>query len=390
LNFQDRTQIYIKIVLPSCFAIFCLVCFCSFSDDAIPLGEGDVLSINILGYPQYSQAEAAIGPDGKISMPLIGDVEAAGMTTSQLRHLITEKFRAGEFLRDPRVFVTLIRSRSRFVSVIGPGVDEPGVYVLEGETRIMEIVARAKPNDRAMLGKVSVTRGDEQQELDLDKLLSQADLKQNIVLRPGDVINVPQDRESFAYIMGEVNKPGAIIVKSSVTLAEAIALAGGQTQNALVSEITVSHSGEELREVDFTLFLLEGDLSQNVVLKPGDIVNIPLDTKNFVNILGEVRSPGKIKLPLRGMNLLQALAQAGGATDDARFSRIRIISLDKAARMIDLDQAIETGDTSYVPMLSAGDTVFIPEKPMVWRKFTQLVAEIILLNTAISLIRQID
>jgi protein involved in polysaccharide export with SLBB domain len=190
--------------------------------------------------------------------------------------------------------------------------------------------------------------------------------------------------------MGEVNKPGAIIVKSSVTLAEAIALAGGQTQNALVSKITVSHSGEELREVDFTRFLLEGDLSQNVVLRPGDIVNIPFDTKNFVNILGEVKSPGKIKLPLRGMNLLQALAQAGGATDDARFSRIRIISLDKAARIINLDQAIETGDTSYVPMLSAGDTVLIPEKPMVWRKFTQLVAEIILLNTAISIIRQID
>jgi hypothetical protein len=58
--------------------------------------------------------------------------------------------------------------------------------------------------------------------------------------------------------------------------------------------------------------------------------------------------------------------------------------------MINLDQAIDTGDMSQVPMLSAGDTVLVPEKSMVWRKFTRLVAEIILLNTAISIIRDID
>ncbi len=381
---------YTSKILLFCFVMFYLICLCGFSDDSIFLGEGDILSINILGYPQYSRAEVAIGPDGKISMPLIGDVEAVEMTPSQLKLLIAEKFQTGKFLKAPHVFVTLIKSRSRFVSVIGPGVDEPGVYLLEGKTRIMEMVARAKPNDRAMLRRVSVTRDDEQQIVDLEKLLTQADLKQNIILRPGDVINIPQDRESFAYIMGEVDKPGAIVIKSSVTLAEAIALAGGQTQDALMSRITISHSGEKLREVDFTRFLLEGDLGQNIVLRPGDIINIPLDTKSFVNVLGEVKNPGKIRLPLRGMNLLRALAQAGGATDSAWLSHIRIISLDQPGRVVDLDQAIETGDTSSVPMLSAGDTVLVPEKPMVWRKFTRLVAEIILLNTAISIIRGID
>jgi len=376
--------------LPVCFIIFYLMCSYGLSDDEISLGEGDILSISILGYPQYSRAEIAVGPDGKINMPLIGDVKAAGMTSSQLRRLITEKFQAGEFLRDPHVFVTLVKSRSRFVSVIGPGVDEPGIYPLEGEARVMEVVAKAKPNDRAMLSRVSVTRGDEQRTVDLEKLLNRADLNQNILMQPGDVVNVPEDRESFAFIMGEVNSPRAITIKSSVTLAEAIALAGGQTQDALMSKITVSHSGEDLREIDFTRFLLEGDLSQNIVLRPGDIVNIPLDTENFVNVLGEVKSPGKIRLPLRGMNLLQALAQAGGMTDKAWLSHIRIVSLNRPGRMIDLDPAVDTGNTSDVPMLSAGDTVLVPEKRMVWRKFTQLVAEIILLNTAISIIRGID
>lgn len=370
-----------------CFVMFCFACPYGFSDVEMDLGEGDVLSINILGYPQYSMAEATVGPDGKINMPLIGDIKAAGLTPSQLSYLIAEKFQTGRFLKEPHVFVTLVKSRSRFVSVIGQGVNEPGIYPLEGETRIMEVVARAKPNDRAMLRQVSLTRGDQQQIINLERLLNQADLKQNILLQPGDVINVPEDRESFAFIMGEVNKPGAISIKSSVTLAEAIALAGGQTQDALMSRITVSHSGEELREIDFTRFLLEGDLSQNIILRPGDIVNIPLDTEDFVNVLGQVRNPGKIRLPLRGMNLLQALAQAGGVTDIAWLSHIRIISLDQPARMINLDQAIDTGDMSEVPMLSAGDTVLVPEKSMVWRKFTRLVAEIILLNTAISIIR---
>ena len=387
LNFKARTEMCSSKILLVCFAVFCLICSRGSSDDGISLGEGDILSINILGYPQYSKAEVTIGPDGKINMPLIGDIEATGLTPLQLRHLITEKFQTGRFLRDPQVFVTLVKSRSRFVSVIGPGVDEPGVYPLEGETRIMEVVARAKPNDRAMLRRVSVTRGDEQRTVDLEKLLSQADLEQNILIRPGDVINVPEDRESFAFVMGEVNNPRAIPIKGSVTLAEAIALASGQTQDALMSKITVSHSGEDLREIDFTRFMLEGDLSQNITLRPGDIVNIPLDTENFVNILGEVKSPGKIRLPLRGMNLLQSLAQAGGVTDRAWLSRIRIISLRQPGRMFNLEQAIDTGDTSSVPILSAGDTVLVTEKPLVWRKFTQLVAEIVLLNMAISIIR---
>lgn len=374
----------------SCFIIFCFLCSYGFSDDGIALGEGDALSISVLGYPQYSKAEVAVGPDGKINMPLIGDIKAAGLTPFQLRHLIAEKLRTGKFLNDPHVFVTLIRSRSRFVSVIGQGVNEPGVYPLEGATRIMEVVARAKPNDRAMLRRVSITRGNEQQIVNLEKLLEQADLKQNILIQPGDVVNVPEDRESFAFIMGEVNNPGAVPIRGGVTLAEAIALANGQTANALMSKITVSHSEEPLREIDFTRFLLAGDLSQNILLKPGDIVNIPLDTENFVNILGEVKNPGKIRLPLRGMDLLQALAQAGGVTNKAWLSHIRIISVGQPARVIDLEQAIDTGDTSRVPALSASDTVLVPEKPMVWRKFTQLVAEIILLNTAISIIRGMD
>jgi len=374
----------------SCFIIFCFLCSYGFSDDGIALGEGDVLSISVLGYPQYSKAEVAVGPDRKINMPLIGDIKAAGLTPFQLRRLIAEKLRTGKFLNDPHVFVTLIKSRSRFVSVIGQGVNEPGVYPLEGATRIMEVVARAKPNDRAMLRRVSITRGDEQRIVDLEKLLEQADLKQNILIQPGDVVNVPEDRESFAFIMGEVNNPGAVPIRGGVTLAEAIALADGQTPNALMSRITVSHSEEPLREIDFTRFLLAGDLSQNILLKPGDIVNIPLDTENFVNILGEVKDPGKIRLPLRGMDLLQALAQAGGVTNKAWLSHIRIIGVDQPARVIDLEQAIDTGDTSRVPALSASDTVLVPEKPMVWRKFTQLVAEIILLNTAISIIRGMD
>lgn len=381
---------YVVKIMFTWFAIFCLLCPCVLADDETLLDEGDILSVNILGYPQYSKAEATVGPDGKISMPLIGEVEAIGLTTSQLRELVAEKFRSEKFLKEPHVFVTLIKSRNRFVSIIGQGVEKPGIYPIEGETRIMEVVARANPNERAMLRSVSITRDGKQQMVDLEKLLNQADLTQNIVVQPGDVINVPEDKERFAFIMGEVNNPGAILLKGSISLAEAIALSDGQTQDALMSRITVSHKGEPLREIDFTKFMLEGDLSQNVLLRPGDIINIPLDTENFVNILGEVRSPGKIRLPLRGMDILQALAQAGGVTNRARLSHIRIIGVNQPAQMVDLEQIIDSGDTSNAPMLSASDTVLIPEKPMVWRKFTQLVAEIILLNTAISIIRGID
>ncbi|MBD3182960.1 hypothetical protein GF312_11765 [Candidatus Poribacteria bacterium] len=356
----------------------------------IPLSEGDVLIINVKGYPQYSSEETIIGSDGKISFPLIGSIAVHGLTSSQLAEVIRQKLIEGNYLKNPQVSVILVKTKSRLVSVLGRGVDEPGTYTLEGKTRIMEIVAGAKPNDKAMMRSISITRGTEQIKVNLENLLNKADMTQNLLLMPGDVINVPEDRESFAFILGEVNNPGPISIKGGITLAEAIASAGGHTERANLRRITVSHNGKPPLEIDFNRFLIKGDLSQNIKVSPGNVVNIPQDTENFVNVLGKVKNPGKINIPSQGMDLLQALARAGGVTEEARLSHIRIISLNSTIRRFDLKQVFQTGDTSSLPQLSAGDTILVPEKPMIWQKFAQLVAEIILVNTAISIIRGND
>ena len=138
-------------------------------------------------------AEAMVRPDGKISLPLLNDVQAAGLTPAQLREQITEAAR--QYVADPTVSVIVKQINSRKVFITGQ-VNKPGAYPLNGPTTVMQLIAVAG-------GILEFADGDNILVIRTEKgaptgyrvnykwVLEKKNLRQNIELKPGDTVIVP-------------------------------------------------------------------------------------------------------------------------------------------------------------------------------------------------------
>ena len=119
------------------------------------IAVNDKLFIAVWRVPDLSM-EVIVGPDGKISFPLLGDIDAAGRTLSELDAEITEKLK--EYVNDPQVSVVVREFAGDKVTVIGE-VRTPGIYKFTGRTRIMDIIALASGfTDRAKSASIVIVR----------------------------------------------------------------------------------------------------------------------------------------------------------------------------------------------------------------------------------------
>jgi polysaccharide export outer membrane protein len=155
------------------------------------IGAGDVLNINVWKEPSLT-GTVKVRPDGFITLPLINEVQVVGMTTSQLRKVLEKKYK--EFTVDPFVTVRLEAIASSEVFLVGQ-VNHPGALPLNGNETLLQILTRAGGlTIFADRGNIRVVRrdGDKVTEYisDYDGIIK-GDLKQDILLRPGDRIIVP-------------------------------------------------------------------------------------------------------------------------------------------------------------------------------------------------------
>lgn len=157
------------------------------------IGPGDVLQITVWKNETLSRI-APVRPDGKISMPLLHDVVASGLTAMQLRDKIATAL--GEFMPNPEVAVAVTDVRSLRVSILGE-VSKPGVLELRGETTILEAIAMAGGfKDFASPSKITIIRLDENGKtkrirFNYNRAVSASSDEENLVLRSGDVVVVP-------------------------------------------------------------------------------------------------------------------------------------------------------------------------------------------------------
>jgi polysaccharide biosynthesis/export protein len=155
------------------------------------IGFGDVLNVNIWKEPTLS-GTAKVRPDGYITLPLINEVQVVGLTTAQVRKLLEEKYR--EFTANPFVTVRVEGIASSEVFLVGQ-VNRPGPFPLNGNDTLLQLLARAGGlSIFAARDKIRVVRREGEKitefTIDYDAIL-QGDLKQDILLRPGDRIIVP-------------------------------------------------------------------------------------------------------------------------------------------------------------------------------------------------------
>ncbi len=235
---------------------------------------GDILDISVLGEPSVSGV-ATVTPDGKLVLHMAGEIPAAGRTLPQLTQMITEELR--QFVRDPQVAVSIRSSRRLFAYALGR-VARPGAYEIERGWTISQLVAQAGgPAPEAALARTVVMRRDQTIPVDLEKLIVGGNASANFSLEPDDVVLVPETKERV-LIMGQVQKPGAYPVKAGDRLIDALGAAGGLTPNASAYEVgVIRRQGEKstVTRVNLNKFYKNADTTQNIVLKPDDIVFVP-------------------------------------------------------------------------------------------------------------------
>jgi len=253
--------------LLSLLVLLAAVSLCSSSATAqsdYRIGVDDILIVTVLDQKELEQV-VTVRPDGKISLPLIGDAEAAGLTVTELSSRLTTLY--GRTVRGASVQVTVKEVRSRPVYFAG-AVVRPGQLQLTQELTVLQgLSAVGGPAPNADLESAFIDRGGKHIPVNLQEILQRGTMTQNIRLQPGDTVVVPN--AGAVYVQGEVRTPGQVKYSKDMTVVTAIAGAGGLTQLASPRRITVMR-GKEVHKVN-----LNDDDSKVFLLKPNDIITVP-------------------------------------------------------------------------------------------------------------------
>ncbi len=253
-------------------------------DEEYRIGKGDEMTIDFAGRPEM-QAKVVVGPDGRISLPLAGDITIADLTRSEAAKAIDEAL--SKYYSNLVAQVTITKYTANRVVLLG-AVDHPGVYTFDGTPTLLELMARggveAGPNRSGQIPEVNqipercaIYRGsNEVVWVQLRKLMEQGNALADLRLRRDDVVYVPSVSERFVSVLGEVQHPGAIPLAYNSTVASLLAQAGGLTDHAGNNahiQIVDTSSGNS-RVLTFKQ-LIDPATSLEVTLHPGDIIYVP-------------------------------------------------------------------------------------------------------------------
>jgi polysaccharide export outer membrane protein len=160
--------------------------------DQYVIGPEDVLYIHVWKEEALTRT-IPVRMDGKISLPLIQEIKAAGLTPLQLKEVLTTRFK--EFIENPIVSVTVMEANSYKVYIMGQ-VRNPGVYRLRSETTVVQIIPLAGGfTEWANQKKILIVRKEDGKEkritVNYKKILSGKDPGSNVILKSGDTIIVP-------------------------------------------------------------------------------------------------------------------------------------------------------------------------------------------------------
>lgn len=235
------------------------------------IGEGDGLDISVWGVKDLS-TQVRVRPDGKITMPALGDVMASGLTPLELQNTLATRLQ--NLVKKPIVTVSVREITNSKVYIFGGGV-KSGVYDLTRRTTLLQLLCSIGEIKVADLRKAYLQRGGTKIKEDFHRLYILGDIKDDIPLEPNDSLFIPQLYDKSVYVLGAVNAPKAIEYREGMKVMEAILEAGGFTKFADQNNVTIrrkNNKTEEVMTVRAKALMYDGDLKQNVSLNPGDYV----------------------------------------------------------------------------------------------------------------------
>lgn len=263
------------------------------------IGREDVLDVTVWQSPDLTKA-VTVQSDGTIDYPLLGNLPAAGLTPNDLEKIITEKLGQG-YVKDPRVSITVKEFNSKKILVFGE-VTKPGLYKLKGPIPVLELLF--------MVGGAN------------------QDAKRMTVIRP------TKETVTAEFIQPSPEEKG-------------------QEVNAPVTS-TIS--------VDLISLLSKGDLTQNIMISPGDTIYVASGTGLRYHVLGQVKAPGPYEW-VQDITVLEAIKLAGGVNERGAPNRIKVRkSYDDHKEEIKVNVLdIMRGKKKDDIVVKPGDTIIVPE-----------------------------
>jgi polysaccharide export outer membrane protein len=277
---MDNNMKRIVMVLITALSIFPLAAQEKFTQE-YRVGPKDLLEISVFGADELSRT-VRVSEDGKVSLPLLGEVLVDGLTKSEL-----EKKLAGllgeKYVQNPQVTVFIREYQSKRVSILG-AVEKPGPYQLLGRQTLMQIVSEAGGLTRDAGSDIIIIRQlpdgtSTSLRISIDELFLKGDAKLNVPLEAGDIVNIPVDKIVAVYVFGQVKTPGALQVKKSAlpTLLQAIAQAGGFTDRASRGGVIIKRKDEtgKEKEIKVNVRSILNNKQKDVPLLENDTVYVP-------------------------------------------------------------------------------------------------------------------
>ncbi len=271
----------------------------SAGEEVYRIGRNDILDITVWQSPDLTKT-VSVDSDGTITYPILGSLPAAGLSPQDLEKTIKDRLSQG-YVKDPQVTIAVKEYNSKQILVFGEVV-KPGLYKLKGKIPLLELLF--------------LVGGTKQ------------DAKRMTVIRAA---NVTEDAVPTALLPTSEN--------------------AGNEENS-----------SQAIEVDLIGLLSKGNLSQNIMIAPGDTIYVSSGTGERYYVLGQVAQPGPYEW-VQEITVLEAIKAAGGPTEKGALNRIQVRQnrgeQQQVIKMnvVDIMKGKKKDDT----VVQAGDVVIVPE-----------------------------
>ncbi|HYM78411.1 MAG TPA: polysaccharide biosynthesis/export family protein [Candidatus Dormibacteraeota bacterium] len=245
-------------------------------DSAVKLGPGDLIEVNVYNVPELA-SKVRVSLNGDVYLPLIDYVHVEGLTQEEAQSLIEKRLTDGGFVRNPHVTIFVDEATSQGVTIIGE-VAKPGIYPDVADHKLYEVVSLAGGFGPSASRKIAILRRNRPDPIRVDLPRDLADDPSgNVEILPGDTITVP--KAPIIYVVGDVGRPSGLLVDNgTLTVLQALALAGGTNKTAKLSGARIIRKGGPtgMTETKIEIKKMLEAKSPDVTLQADDILFVPI------------------------------------------------------------------------------------------------------------------
>jgi len=330
------------------------------------LGPDDIVKISVaneIANESGLDTTQPVRPDGKIAFFPTGDVQAAGRTVEQVRNEIVSRLRAkaGRSYRlgiqdviEVKVYAHQDLDTTQTIGPDGSISILPGGSIQAAGKTVDELADDIKQRVSSIVQNpivnVSVNEYTSHPLFIADPLV-------NVV-----ALEINSRRIS---VLGAVKAPGIIKLRSPTTIMDAISQAGGLSDDADLRDAIVLEDGKIL-PVSLEKLFKQGDLSQNIYLRPYSSVYVGSSRYNYAYVIGEVQRSGRVNWE-GSLTLMDAVGQAGGITQNAKTDHVLVISggiANPSLKLVDIGGFLYRGEFQNNISLARGDIVYVPKNEL--------------------------